>query len=107
MSSNIGDLLLDEANRLEKLLRKFLNCHYTEFGVKANDALLKYDWKSPINFALGALYIKKLNLKSEIDSFIGNTLFDRNNIMDTYKKEGFEAVKEVIDEFENLLKKDI
>ena len=107
MSDNIGELLWDEANRLENLLRKFLNCHYTEFGVKANDTLLKYDWKSPINFALGALYIKKPNLKSEIDNFIGNTLFDKNSIMDTYKKEGFEAVKEVIDEFENLLKKDI
>lgn len=34
---------IKEANRLEGILRKFLNCHYNEFRVKSNDTLLKYD----------------------------------------------------------------
>lgn len=43
--------VLEYANKLEHILRHYLECDYTEFGVKANDNLTRYDWQSPINFA--------------------------------------------------------
>ena len=66
---NENNKALDLANKLEILLRKYLNCHYTDFGVKANDDLLNRDWKSPINFALGYKYANSTNNQDIIDYF--------------------------------------
>lgn len=98
----------DLADRLEGILRRFLNCHYTEFGVKANNLLLKYDFKSPINFALGVLYGKKPELKQEINNFISNRLVGGNSIesfIDEYenKEAGIKEVESILDELEKLL----
>ncbi len=38
--------VLDLANRLEGILRRYLNCGYDEFGVKANGNLDEGDWGS-------------------------------------------------------------
>lgn len=79
--------ILDYANKLEGLLCKYLECNYTEFGVKANGNLIDHDWKSPINFALGYRYAssnKDPKVKEDIDYFLGNTL-DGNNISDIVK----------------------
>lgn len=102
---------INEANRLEGILRKFLSCHYNEFGVKANDTLLKYDWNSGINFALGVLYERNPDLKDEINYFLGNVLYFGNSIQDVIdncedENEGIAKVREIIDKFEVLLKKD-
>lgn len=100
-----------QADRLEGILRNFLNCHYSEFGVKANNTLLEYDWNSGINFALGVLYERNPNLKDEINDFLGNVLYFGSSIQDVIKKcedenEGIAKVKEIIDKFEALLRKD-
>ena len=100
-----------QADRLEGVLRNFLNCHYSEFGVKANNTLLEYDWNSGINFALGVLYERNPNLKDEINDFLGNVLYFGSSIQDVIKKcedenEGIAKVKEIIDKFEALLRKD-
>ena len=102
--------IMGEANRLEGILKKFLNCHYTEFGVKANDTLLKYNWNSGINFALGVLYERNPNLKDEINDFLGNVLYFGNSIQDVINKcedenEGIAKVREIIDQLEVLLEK--
>ena len=100
-----------QADRLEGVLRNFLNCHYSEFGVKANNTLLEYDWNSGINFALGVLYERNPDLKDEINDFLGNVLYFGNSIQDVINKcedenEGIAKVKEIIDKFEALLRKD-
>lgn len=64
--------ILNCANKLEGILRKYLHCNYNEFGVKANDNLIEFDWKSPINFALGYCYAqsnKDPKVKKNIDFF--------------------------------------
>ena len=88
------------ANKLEMILRKFLDCNYLEFGVKANDNLLKNDWKSPINFSLGVLYGKKPELKDEINNFICNLLI-ANSIMDFVSQ--YENRGEALFELEKLI----
>nr|DAY09311.1 MAG TPA: hypothetical protein [Caudoviricetes sp.] len=100
-----------QADRLEGVLRNFLNCHYSEFGVKANNTLLEYDWNSGINFALGVLYERNPDLKDEINDFLGNVLYFGNSIQDVINKcedenEGIAKVIEIIDKFEALLGKD-
>ena len=100
-----------QADRLEGILRNFLNCHYSEFGVKANNTLLEYDWNSGINFALGVLYERNPDLKDEINDFLGNVLYFGNSIQDVINKcededEGITKVIEIIDKFETLLGKD-
>lgn len=100
-----------QADRLEGILRNFLNCHYSEFGVKANNTLLEYDWNSGINFALGVLYERNPDLKDEINDFLGNVLYFGNSIQDVINKcedenEGIAKVIEIIDKFETLLGKD-
>lgn len=100
-----------QADRLEGILRNFLNCHYLEFGVKANNTLLEYDWNSGINFALGVLYERNPDLKDEINDFLGNVLCFGNSIQDVINKcedenEGIAKVREIIDKFETLLGKD-
>ncbi|MBR8702307.1 hypothetical protein IX317_002234 [Fusobacterium sp. DD29] len=104
------DSYLDTANRLESILRKYLDCHYSDFGIKANNNLLKYDWKSPINFALGVLYERNRDLKHDIDSFLGNELYEGQSIEEVVAnyptpEEGLARVNEIIDLFEALLKK--
>ena len=91
---------IKEANRLEGILRKFLNCHYNEFRVKSNDTLLKYDWNSGINFALGVLYERNPDLKDEINYFLGNILYFGNSIQNVIdncedENEGIVKVKEI------------
>ena len=100
-----------QADRLEGVLRNFLNCHYSEFGVKANNTLLEYDWNSGINFALGVLYERNPDLKDEINDFLGNVLYFGNSIQDVINKcedenEGIAKVIEIIDKFEALLGQD-
>lgn len=69
--------VLEYANKLEHILCHYLECDYTEFGVKANDNLTRYNWQSPINFALGYRYAssnKDPKVKADIDYFLGNVL---------------------------------
>lgn len=76
--------ILNLATQLEGILCKALHCHRTNFAVQANDNLTKYDWKSPIYFALGheyALSKNDENLKARIDDFLGN-VFKGNSIED-------------------------
>lgn len=93
--------VLNHANKLEGLLRGYLNCHYTEFGVKANDNLLSYDWRSPINFALGYRYASSNNdqhVKEAIDYFLGNELQGQSisDIVEQYEYYGFDSVNEAL-----------
>ncbi|WP_188400209.1 hypothetical protein [Sporomusa sp. GT1] len=105
--------VLNYANQLEGLLRKYLNCHYTDFGVKANDNLTKSDWKSPINFALGHKYAISNNdpkVKESIDFFLGNDLQGESigDIIERYEYYGFnnveDAYKYIKDAIANLEK---
>ena len=93
---NEQNRLLNCANKLEGILRKYLDCHYTEFGVKANDNLLRYDWKSPINFALGCRYGSSghdSKVKEDIDYFLGNELQGQSieDVVKKYEYYGFET----------------
>lgn len=78
---------LEVANKLENILRSYLDCHYNDFGVKANNNLLNIDWKRPINFALGVYYERnkdfkyKNDLKQNIHSFI-EKISDYNSVED-------------------------
>ncbi len=104
------------ANRLEGILRKYLNCSYNDFGVKANGNLDFGHWKEPINFALGYCYAMSDNnpqKKNEIENFLGNVL-EGENIDDLIKnhqyydlsssEDAFDKIKEIIDAFEKILK---
>lgn len=84
------------ANRLEGILTKYLDCNWSNFGVKANNDLLRYDWKSPINFALGVSYERNRYLKNDIDLFLGNTLMYNSieDVIDTTIKEELENINE-------------
>ena len=109
-------MVLKKANCLEGILRGFLDCHYNDFGVKANNSLTSNDWKSPINFALGfkyALSNKNPEVKKAIDNFLGNILIGKNiaDIIENYeyqglknKDEAYKKIDEIIDEFEKILK---
>ena len=93
---NENNKVLELANKLEGILRKNLDCHYTDFGVKANDNLTTYDWKSPINFALGHKYAKSNNsskVKEEIDNFLGNDLEGKSigDIVENYEYYNFDT----------------
>ncbi len=100
------------ALRLERILRTYLKCHYLEFGVKANDNLLKRDWNSPMNFALGVLYSHNPELKNKINNFLGNELCIGKNMEDVIsqfdtREKGICEVEKIINHFEELLEKDI
>lgn len=94
------------ASKLEGILRRYLNCGYNDFGVKANDSLSKTDWKSPINFALGHRYASSNDdptIKENIDYFLGNELQGHSigDVVEQYEYYGFdsrEAAFEYIDE---------
>ena len=103
------------ANRLEGILRKYLDCDYTEFGVKSNGNLDSGHWKEPINFALGYRYAISRNdsdKKQDIEKFRGN-LLEGENINDLIKNhdcyglsskdKALDKVEEIIDEFERIL----
>ena len=97
--------VLSSANKLENLLRRYLECEFTEFGVKANDNLTRYDWQSTINFALGYRYAssnKDPKVKEEIDYFLGNELQGQSigDVVKEYEYYGYdskEAALEYID----------
>ena len=96
---NEGNKVLSYANRLEDLLRNYLNCHYTEFGVKANNNLTDRDWKSPINFALGYCYASSNDnpeVKKEIEYFLGNELQGKSigDVVNNYEHYGFTTQEE-------------
>lgn len=107
--------VLDLANRLEGILRRYLNCGYDEFGVKANGNLNEGDWGQPIAFALGDKYAasgRNEDLREQIDYFLGNTLEGKNisDLVSEYEyygynnqKEAFDKANEIIDEVERLL----
>ena len=113
---NENNRMLDLANRLERILCQYLDCHYNDFGVKANDNLTTDDWRSPINFALGHRYACSSNdkdLKEKIDFFLGETLIG-DSIGDIIKRhkdfsfpnadEAYSNIERIIDELENILK---
>lgn len=109
--------ILSLANKLEGILTKYLQCHYGNFGVKANGNLDNYDWKSPINFALGCKYgesEKNSKLKEEIDFFLGNILKGQNmeDLIENYEYYGYNSqeevysyIKETINQLEEILNK--
>ena len=101
---------LSLANRLETILTKYLDCHYGNFGVKANGYLDDYDWKSAIYFALGCKYgesNKDSKLKDIIDSFLGNTLKGKNmqDLVNNYEDYSFNSREEAFLYIENTIKK--
>lgn len=109
---NKQNSVLYYANKLEGILRQYLNCGYNDFGVKANDNLANEDWRSPINFALGCCY-GSLNqdpkVKEDIDYFLGNELKGQSigDIVKQYEYYGFdtkEAAFEYIDKTIERLK---
>lgn len=88
--------VLNYANKLEGILRQYLNCGYNDFGVKANDNLASDDWQSPINFALGCRYgssNKDPQVKEDIDYFLGNELQGQSigDVVEQYEYYGFET----------------
>lgn len=88
---NENNRVLELANELERILRKYLECNYVDFGVKANDNLASFDWKSPINFALGYKYAKSNNsheVKEKINDFLGDVI-KGNSIEDIVKNYEF------------------
>ena len=101
-------------NRLEGILRGFLDCGYNDFGVKSNSNLTSDDWRKPVFFALGYLYCrseKSPKTKDDIENFIDN--FKGQSIEDVvgrYEYFGFESqdeafqyVEDEINELKNLL----
>ena len=110
-----SDTVRGYANELEGVLRNYLNCHYTEFGVKANGNLDSSDWKSPVNFALGYKYAESNNdpaIKQEIDYFLGNDFYGENmgDIVGRYNYYNFNSendacnyIKRTIDNIKRIL----
>lgn len=106
---------VEYANRLEGILRKYLKCHYTEFGVKANDNLLSEDWKSPINFALGFRYASSdmdETVREDIEDFLGNQLIGKSigDIISRYdyyayesEEEAYKAIEQIINRLQEIL----
>ena len=104
------------AQRLEGILRKHLDCHYLDFGIK-NDNLLRYDWKSPVNFALGHRYAisnHDSKVKEDIDYFLGNIFIGEHieDVINRHDHYGLESqenalnrVEEIITEIKRLLSK--
>lgn len=96
------------ANKLEGILREYLGCHYTEFGVKANGDLDHTDWQSPINFALGCRYQESgrdPQVKKEILDFLGNQLWGPNmgDIITRYDYYNFASVEEAYQYLEKTI----
>ena len=96
------------AQRLEGILRNHLGCHYTDFGVKGNDNLLKYDWKSPVNFALGhryALSDHDIKVKDDINDFLGNRFIGQHimDVVDNYEYHGLNSREEAGERVETLI----
>ena len=101
---------LKYANKLEALLRQYLKCHYTEFGVKANGNLLSGNWQVPIALALGCKYGQSgfdSGIKEEVDSFLGNEKKKKNinDIVENYEYYNFSTKQEVYEYFENTIKR--
>ncbi len=107
--------VLELANRLESILKGYLNCGYNDFGVKANGFLDASDWKSAVCFALGDKYAslnRNNDAKQQIDFFLGN-IFEGNSIadlIDNYEYYGYKSQEEayikvdnIIDEIERIL----
>lgn len=100
--------LLMRADRLEGILRGYLNCNYVDFGVKANGGLDTSDWIGPINFALGYKY-KEANLnpavKERIDDFLGNRFYGGciNDLLSNLDYYNFESVDDALDEVDAII----
>lgn len=96
----------DLSNQLESVLRDFLNCHYNDFGVKAQ-WLFQYDWKSPINFVLGYKYAvdERQEVKEDISYFLGNTFIGENinDLIANFEKYDFNSKNEVIEYIEKQI----
>ncbi|HEB9286784.1 TPA: hypothetical protein RZK16_000394 [Campylobacter coli] len=70
----IGDIVSKYSLKLEGILRKYLKCHYTDFGIK-NELLLGQNWTNPINFVLGVKYAHAtVQRKNDIKYFLENEL---------------------------------
>lgn len=101
---------LNKANELEGILRKTLNCGFGEFGVKANDTLLMFDWREGVIFALGYKLAESNNdqtLRDEIKNFLSES-FKGNSIMDLiqqFEDYGFNSVEEAQDYVVNTISK--
>ena len=107
--------ILKYGNRLEGILRRYLNCGYHEFGVKSNNNLTTSDWRSPINFALGYKYAESNNndnVKKEIEYFLGDVLIGKSfcdviERLDYYgfenETEAYEAINKIIESFEEII----
>lgn len=98
------------ANLLEGILTKYLDCHWGNFGVKANGCLDNGDWRSPINFALGYKYAesgRNKKIKDEIENFTGNILKGKNmeEIVQNYEQFGYSSEKEAYKYLEEAIKK--
>lgn len=102
--------ILDYANKLERLLEKYLDCDYHDFGVKANGHLADEDWKSAINFALGYRYAtsdKNEKMKDDINYFLGNELIGKNmsDLIHNYEHYAFDSKDAVYDYIEDTINK--
>lgn len=102
------NILLSYANRLEGLLIKYLDCHYLDFGVKANDGLTIRDWRTPIAFALGHKYASSNNspeVKEKIDYFLGDVIKGKymSEVVNEFEKYGFESQEKAYEEVDNII----
>lgn len=103
-----NDKITELATTLEGVLRNYLNCHYTDFGIKANDNLINNDWKSPVYFSLGHKYAMSNNspeIKRKIDDFLGNDFIGKNikDIIDNYSYYDFEDTTEAYNHIEYII----
>ena len=93
---NQDNKLMNYANELEGLLRNYLHCDYTEFGVKVSESGNAQD------------------IRTDIDSFLGNQIYagSMQEIINKYEEYGFDStddayvyIQETINELRCLLQK--
>lgn len=90
------------AQKLESILRKYLNCEYGDFDVKANDNFTMGNWQKSIIFALGCRYGSSQQdpkVKEDIDYFLNMELIGKNigDVVERYEYYGFDTKEAAFD----------
>ncbi|WP_257913089.1 hypothetical protein UPTC15622_00954 [Campylobacter lari] len=109
--------LMNLANRLEIILRKYLKTHHINFHIKANDSLFDSDWIKPVSFVLGHRYaFADIQKKDDILKFLecefqGKNIVDLNSNKEKYcltnEEQVFKYIQETISKIEYLLSDDL
>ena len=100
--------ILERANKLERVLRDYLQCNYTDFGVKANGRLDTQDWLSPVNFALGFKYAESgsnSDVKEWINDFLGNRFYglNMNDLVSNFDEYGFKTKEKALEYIDDII----